>query len=63
MEPKIYRVLPLAQGNHVAKFLKIQYTELKLSCGNDHVVKNSIYSNGEVTVTINRIFDNRVVSA
>jgi hypothetical protein len=26
--------------------LKIQYTELKLSCGNDPVVKNSIYSNG-----------------
>jgi hypothetical protein len=55
--------------------LKIQYTELKLSCRNDPVVKYSIYSNGEldlmtrvnkskvkVTVTINRIFDNRVVS-
>jgi hypothetical protein len=25
--------------------LKIQYTELKLSCGNDPVVKNYIYSN------------------
>jgi hypothetical protein len=56
--------------------LKIQYTELKLSCGNDPVVKNSIYVEGnksiyfgvirskvKVTVTINRIFDNRVVSA
>jgi hypothetical protein len=58
--------------------LKIQYTELKLSCRNDPVVKNSIYSNGDldlpiyfgvirskvkVTVTINRLFDNRVVSA
>ena len=28
--------------------LKIQYTELKLSCGNDHVVNNSIYSNGDL---------------
>jgi hypothetical protein len=28
--------------------LKIQYTELKLSCGNDHVVKNYIYSNGDL---------------
>ena len=27
--------------------VKIQYTELKLSCGNDPVVKNSIYSNGD----------------
>ena len=40
-DPKINRVLPLPQGNHVAK---IQYTELKL-CGNDPVVRNSIYSN------------------
>jgi hypothetical protein len=69
--------------------VKIQYTELKLSCGNDPVVKNSIYSNGDldlwpndpkinrvlpfyfgvirskvkVTITINKIVDNRVVSA
>ena len=28
--------------------LKIQYTELKLSCGNDHAVKNSIYSNSDL---------------
>jgi hypothetical protein len=27
--------------------VKIQYTELKL-CGNDPVVKNSIYSNGDL---------------
>jgi hypothetical protein len=32
----------------VAKLLKIQYTELKLSCGNDPVVKNYIYSNGDL---------------
>jgi hypothetical protein len=29
-------------------FSKIQYTELKLSCGNDPVVNNSIYSNGDL---------------
>jgi hypothetical protein len=28
--------------------VKFQYTELKLSCGNDPVVKNSIYSNGDL---------------
>jgi hypothetical protein len=27
--------------------VKIQYTELKLSCGNDRVVNSSIYSNGD----------------
>ena len=47
-DPKINRVIPLPQGNHVVKFLKIQYTELKLSCGNDPVVKNYIYSNSDL---------------
>ena len=47
-DPKINRVLPLPQGNHVAMFVKIQYTELKLSCGNDPVVKNYIYSNSDL---------------
>jgi hypothetical protein len=28
--------------------VKIQYTELKLSCGNNPVVKNYIYSNGDL---------------
>ena len=28
--------------------VKIQYTELKLSCGNDPVVNNSIHSNGDL---------------
>ena len=102
-DPKINRVLPLPQGNHVAKFgqdqiyrtnvivqkrsccqilfivmvtltfdlmtpkyigffpfhrgimwsslVKIQNTELKLSCGNDPVVKNYIYSNGDLDLT------------
>jgi hypothetical protein len=42
-----------------SNLVKIQYTELKLSCGND-LVKKFIYSNGrsKVTTAINRIFDN-----
>ena len=56
-DPKINKLLPLPQGNHV---VKIQYTELKLSCGNDSVVKNYIYSNGDLDLlpndpTINRV--------
>ena len=80
-----------------SSLVKIQYIELKLSCGNDPAVRHSIYSNDDlssvywifnklghmippwkgknpiyfgvikskvkVTVTINIIFDNRVVSA
>jgi hypothetical protein len=77
---------PFHRGIMWPSLVKIRYTELKL-CGNDTVVRNSIYSNGDldlspndpkinrvlllpqgnhvakVTVTINRIFDNRVVSA
>jgi hypothetical protein len=30
--------------------VKIEYTELKLSCGNDPVVKYSIYSNGDLDI-------------
>jgi hypothetical protein len=30
------------------RLVKIQYTELKLSCGNDPVVKNYIYSNSDL---------------
>jgi hypothetical protein len=37
---KINMVFPLPQGNHVAKFGKDP-----MLCGNDPVVKNSIYSN------------------
>ena len=35
--------------------LKIKYTELKLSCRNDPVVKDSIYSNGDFDPNINRV--------
>jgi hypothetical protein len=31
-----------------SSLLKIQYTKLKLSCENDPVVKNSIYSNSDL---------------
>ena len=47
-DPKINRVLPLPQGNHVARFVKDPYTELQLSCGNDPVVKNYIHSNSDL---------------
>ena len=43
------------------RLVKIQYTELKLSCGNDHVVKNSIYSNGDLDLTPNDPKINRVI--
>jgi hypothetical protein len=41
--------------------VKIQYTELKLSCRKDSVFKNSIYSNGDLDLwpndpKINRVF-------
>ena len=48
-DPKINMVIPLPQRNHVAKFGKDPiYTELKLSCGNDPVDKNYIYSIGDL---------------
>jgi hypothetical protein len=41
--------------------LKIQYTELKVSCGNDHVVKNYIYSNSDLDLWPNDPKINRAV--
>ena len=41
--------------------VKIQYTELKLLCGNDPVVRNSIYSNGDVDLRPNDPKINRVL--
>jgi hypothetical protein len=47
-----YTRFDVDQSNGYTRFdfdlLKIQYTELKLSCGNDPVVKNSIYSNDDL---------------
>ena len=51
IDPKINMVLSLPQGNHVAKFVKDPIYRTKVtfvSCGNDPVVKNSIYSNGDL---------------
>jgi hypothetical protein len=61
---KLGHMIPLWKGkNHIyfgvirskvtitikwPSLLKIQYTELKLSGGNDPVVRNSIYSNGDL---------------
>ena len=53
IDPKINRVLPLPRGIMWPRLLKIQYTELKLSCGNDPVVNNSIYSNGDLDLRPN----------
>jgi hypothetical protein len=36
-----------------SSLVKIQYTELKLSCGNDPVVKNYIYSNSDLDLWLN----------
>ena len=41
--------------------VKIQYTELKLSSTNDPVVKNSIYSNGDLELLPNDPKVNRVL--
>ena len=43
-----------------SSLVKIQYTELKL-CGNDHVVKHSIYSNGDLDLWPNDPKINRVL--
>ena len=47
-DPKINRILLLPQGNHVVKFGKDPIYRTKLSCGNDPVVKNYIYSKGDL---------------
>jgi hypothetical protein len=43
------------------RLVKIQYTELKLSCGNDPVVRNYIYSNGDLDLSPNDPKINRVL--
>ena len=45
-----------------SSLVKIQYTELKLSCGNDPVGKNYIYSNGDLDLLPNDPKANRVLS-
>jgi hypothetical protein len=69
-DPKIYMFLPLPQGNHVAKFVKdpIYRTKvivlghmISLWTGKNPIYFGVIRSKVKVTVTINRIFDNRIV--
>jgi hypothetical protein len=48
MTPKKIGFFPVHRGIMWPSLLKIQYTELKLSCGNDPVVKKSIYSNSDL---------------
>jgi hypothetical protein len=48
MTPKYIGCLPFHRGIMWPSLVKIHYTELKLSCGNDPVVKNYIYSNGDL---------------
>jgi hypothetical protein len=48
MTPKYIGFFPFHRGIMWSSLVKIQYTELKLSCGNDPVVKNSIYSNSDL---------------
>ena len=60
-DPKINRVLPLPQGYLWPSLFKIQDTELKLSCGNDPVVKNYIYSDSDLDLWPNDPKINRVL--
>ena len=48
MTPKKIGFFPFHKRIMWPSLVKIQYTELKLSCGNDPIVKNSIYSNGDL---------------
>jgi hypothetical protein len=61
-DPKINRVLPLPQAQGKVKFGKdpIDGTKLKL-CGNDPVVKHSIYSNGDLDLWPNDSKINRAL--
>jgi hypothetical protein len=50
MTPTINRILTLPQSKDRSSLVKIKYTKLKLSCGNDPVVKNYIYSSGDLDI-------------
>ena len=61
MTPKYIGLFPFHRGIMWSSLVKIQYTELKLSCGNDPVVKNSIYSNSDLDLWPNDPNINRVL--
>jgi hypothetical protein len=48
MTPQLIGFFPFYREIMWPSLVKIQYTKLKLSCGNDPVVKNYIYSNGDL---------------
>ena len=48
MTPKYIGFFPFHREIMWSSLVKIQYKELKLSCGNDPVVNNSIYSYGDL---------------
>jgi hypothetical protein len=58
---KLGHMIPFHVGIMWPSLVKIQYTELKLSCGNDPVVRNSIYSNGDLDLWPNDPKINRVL--
>ena len=61
MTPKQIGFFPFYMGIMWPSLVKIQYKELKLSCRNDPVVKNSIYSNGDLDLWPNNPKINRVL--
>ena len=61
MTPKYRGFFPLHRGIMWPSLLKIQYTELKFLCRNDPIVKNSIYSNGDLDLWPNDPKINRVL--
>ena len=50
LTPKLIGFFPFHKVIMWPSLVKIQYTELKLSCGNDPVVKNYIYSTGDLNL-------------
>jgi hypothetical protein len=53
MTPKEIGFFPFHREIMWSSLVKSQYTELKLSCGKDPVVKNSIYNNGDLDLFLN----------
>ena len=60
MTPKYIRFFPFHRVIMWPRLVNIQYTELKLSCGNDHIFKNNIYSNLDLRPNDPKI--NRILS-
>jgi hypothetical protein len=61
MTPKEIGFFPFHREIMWSSLVKSQYTELKLSCGKDPVVKNSIYNNGDLDLCLNDPKINRVL--